>query len=177
MQGMRRAVDRVLEWALVALMAANVLNVLWQVFTRFVLRDPSSWTEELARYLLIWVGLLGAAYASGRGKHLGIDVFVNRLPARARGRVLFLGRVLIGLFALAVMTAGGLRLVWITFALDQVSASLQMRLGYLYLVLPLSGLLIAFYAVCDMAAPGAGPGVAGGFDPRGAAGSASGGGE
>ena len=54
----KNKVDRALEWALILLMGANVLNVLWQVFTRFVLRHPSSFTEELARFLLIWVGLL-----------------------------------------------------------------------------------------------------------------------
>ena len=70
----KKMIDKRLELALIILMGVNVLNVLWQVFTRFVLRDPSSFTEELARYLLIWVGLLGASYAAGKKMHLAIDV-------------------------------------------------------------------------------------------------------
>ncbi|NIX00358.1 MAG: TRAP transporter small permease subunit, partial [Phycisphaerae bacterium] len=54
-------------------MGVLVIDVTWQVITRFVLKNPSSWTEELATYLLIWVGLLGAAVALHRGAHLGID--------------------------------------------------------------------------------------------------------
>jgi hypothetical protein len=68
-------------------MAVSVLNVLWQVFTRFVIRHPSSYTEELARYLLVWVGLLGAAYASGHKLHLAIDLFSQKMkPAAANCR-------------------------------------------------------------------------------------------
>ncbi|MCK4758607.1 MAG: TRAP transporter small permease subunit, partial [Candidatus Aminicenantes bacterium] len=66
LEKIKKRVDTILEGILITVMAANVLNVLWQVFTRFVLRDPSSFTEELARYLLIWVGLLGASYAAGQ---------------------------------------------------------------------------------------------------------------
>lgn len=75
----RKKIDVVLKWTLIALMAFSVLNVLWQVFTRFVLHHPASYTEELARYLLIWIGLLGAAYAAGNKLHLAIDLFSAKL--------------------------------------------------------------------------------------------------
>lgn len=144
---LKSIVDRLLEWVLIVLVAANVLNVLWQVFTRFVLHDPSSYTEELARYLLIWVGLLGAAYAVGKKKHLAIDLVPRRLNPRARKNLEICIQALIYLFALCVMVVGGLRLVAITWTLDQVSAALQIKLGTVYLVLPLSGLLIMYYSL------------------------------
>lgn len=139
-------VDKVLAAALMILMAANVLNVLWQVFTRFVLKNPSSFTEELARYLLIWVGLLGASYAAGRKMHLAIDVVLQALRGRPRKWIEMLIQVFIFLFSLLVMVIGGIRLVAITLTLNQISAALRIKLGYVYLVLPLSGLLIMFYA-------------------------------
>ncbi len=146
LEGIKRNIDRVLEWALIVLMASNVINVLWQVFTRFILHHPSSFTEELARYLLIWVGLLGAAYAAGKKMHLAIDVVLQGLKKKARiGTEIFI-QVFIFSFALFVMVAGGLRLVTITLTLKQVSAALGIKLGYIYLVLPLSGLLIMFYS-------------------------------
>lgn len=146
----RRAVDRVLEFSLILIMTVNVLNVLWQVFTRFVLKDPSSFTEELARYLLIWLGLLGAGYVSGKKLHLAISVVLESRRGRSR-RLMEAGiQVFILLFSFLVMVVGGIRLVAITFALNQVSAALRIQLGYVYLVLPVSGLLIMFYALVEL---------------------------
>jgi len=146
MSVVRKRVDKILEWSLIVLMGANVLNVLWQVFSRFIVRDPSSFTEELARYLLIWVGLLGASYASGHKMHLAIDVLVERLKGKRRALAELSIQSLIFLFALFVMVIGGLRLVIVTLTLNQISASLQIKLGFVYLVVPLSGALIMFYA-------------------------------
>ncbi|MDH3247194.1 MAG: TRAP transporter small permease subunit, partial [Saprospiraceae bacterium] len=67
---MRQKIDKVLEHILVALMAINTLDVLWGVFTRYVMGAQASWSEELARFLLIWIGILGAAWASGKNMHL-----------------------------------------------------------------------------------------------------------
>jgi len=142
----RKRIDRLLELALVLLMGANVLNVLWQVFTRFVLQNPSSYTEELARYLLIWVGLLGASYAAGKKMHLAIDVVLQGLRNKAKVWVEIIIQIFVFLFSLFVMVMGGIRLVSITLTLAQTSAALQIKLGYVYLVLPLSGILIMFYA-------------------------------
>ncbi len=142
----KKRVDKLLELALLLLMGANVLNVLWQVFTRFVLQNPSSYTEELARYLLIWVGLLGASYAAGKKMHLAIDVVLQGLRNKAKVWVEIVIQVFIFLFSLFVMVVGGIRLVSITLTLAQTSAALQIKLGYVYLVLPLSGIMIMFYA-------------------------------
>lgn len=142
----KHRVNKILEWFLIVLMAVNVLNVLWQVFTRFILKNPSSFTEELARYLLIWVGLLGASYTAGQKMHLAIDVILKSLEGRARALAELCIQFFIFLFALFVMVIGGFRLVLITLKLNQISAALQIQLGYVYLVLPLSGLLIMFYA-------------------------------
>lgn len=139
-------VNKVLERFLIILMAVNVLNVLWQVFTRFILKNPSSFTEELARYLLIWVGLLGASYAAGQKMHLAIDVILKSLEGKVRELAELCIQLFIFLFSLFVMVIGGFRLVAITLKLNQISAALQIQLGYVYLVLPLSGLLIMFYA-------------------------------
>ncbi len=147
----RRVVDKILEFFLVLIMAGNVLNVLWQVFTRFVLKDPSSFTEELARFLLIWVGLLGASYASGKKMHLAIGIVLESLQGRMRLVIEMIIQACIFVFALLVMTAGGVRLVSITLALNQVSAALRIPLGYVYLVIPLSGLLIMYYSLASAA--------------------------
>jgi TRAP-type C4-dicarboxylate transport system permease small subunit len=143
----RAVVDYWLSGFLMILMAISVLNVLWQVFTRFILKHPSSYTEELARFLLIWIGLLGAGYASGKGMHLAIDYFTLKMKSNLQKYIGLFIQCVIFLFALTVMVIGGLRLVTITLALNQTSAALQLKLGYVYTVVPISGVVIMFYAV------------------------------
>ena len=142
----RKVVDRTLEWVLITFMSLMVVNVLWQVATRFLLRDPSSFTGEIARYLLVWVGVLGGAYAVGERIHLAIDLLPSRLDGRRRAALELFIEACIFVFAALVLVIGGSGLVWLTLDLGQTSAALQVPLGYVYLVLPLSGLLMMFYS-------------------------------
>lgn len=148
---MRKKIDKCLEAVLVFLMAFLVLDVLWQVLSRYVLVSPSSFTDELAGFLLVWVGLLGAAYVAGRNEHLAIDLLLNHLKEERKRCLLqlFIYAVTI-LFAVIVLIVGGSWLVYTRFYLDVTSASLQINLGYVYLVLPLSGVLTLYYAVDNM---------------------------
>ena len=150
MDTLKQVIDRALAWLVIVVMASLVIDVLWQVFTRFVLRDPSSFTEELARYLLIWVGLLGASYAAGKRMHLALDLLSMKLEGRRKRylEIFIEGCTLV--FAFFVLVVGGVRLVWVTLFLGQTSAALQIPIGYVYLVIPLSGLLIMFYAAYEM---------------------------
>jgi TRAP-type C4-dicarboxylate transport system permease small subunit len=144
----RQRIDRLLEQLLAILMATMVINVCWQVATRFLFRSPSSFTEELARFLLIWVGLLGASYAFGKRMHLAIDLLGQVRPQWRNGlRCLALAAT--AAFGLVALIGGGGRLVALTLDLGQTSAALGWNLGYVYLVVPLSGLLITYYAVDD----------------------------
>jgi TRAP-type C4-dicarboxylate transport system permease small subunit len=127
---LKMRVDTALGWVLTAVMGLAVVNVLWQVFTRYVLASPSGYTDEAARYLLVWVGLLGAAYAAGRRLHLAVDLLPRKLEGRARGVLGLVIDLLIGLFALLVMVFGGARLVALTLLLEQRSAALGVPLGY-----------------------------------------------
>ena len=144
-----RGIHRLLEYSLVALMLALVGSVLWQVLSRYLLGTPAFWTEELARFSLVWVGLLGAAYATAHGQHLALDI----VPARAGPKMQAFyrqgSRVAVAIFATAVMIIGGGRLVVITWQLDQVSAALGLPMALVYAVVPLSGCLIVLFAFQD----------------------------
>lgn len=150
MKTLRIAIDRLLASTISMLMAIMVANVLWQVFTRFVIGRPSSYTEEAARYMMIWAGLLGAAYASGAKSHLALDLLTAHLHGtRKRVSEVFIHSAVL-LFALAVLVGGGGRLVWIQLSLGQESAALQWKLGYVYLAVPLAGVFIAFYSIASL---------------------------
>ena len=150
-RAIKSVLDRTLEVLVMVVVAVLVLDVLWQVFTRFVLNDPSTWTEELARFMLIWVSLLGAAVALGRGAHLGIDYFVAKMPEKMRRRTEAFVFLCIAVFSLLVMFVGGLELVRSNLALGQASPALGVKMGYVYLAIPISGFFLTLYAVIGVA--------------------------
>jgi TRAP-type C4-dicarboxylate transport system permease small subunit len=146
MSKIKTIIDSILKWILVFIMAAITINVLWQVFSRFILQNPSSFTEELARYSLVWLGILGASYVAGQKMHLAIDLLSMKLQGKPKLYLEIFIQFSILFFSLVVMLIGGFRLVLITLSLNQVSAALQVPLGYVYLVVPVSGLIIIFYS-------------------------------
>ncbi|HAJ99508.1 MAG TPA: TRAP transporter small permease [Bacteroidales bacterium] len=146
----KKYVDLLLEIVVCTLLVVLVLNVLWQVISRFVIGQPSPYTDELAGFLLIWVGLLGSAYAAGKKQHLAITLLSTKLKAENQIRVQVLVNCLIVLFAVFVMVVGGVNLTYLTLYLNQISSALKIPIGLIYMVIPISGLLIIFYAVEDI---------------------------
>ena len=147
---LRNRIDKVLGVFLIIIMSVMVINVLWQVFTRYVVGAPSSFTDELARYLMIWVGVLGAAYVSGKNMHVAIDVLPSKLNSKNKKILSRIVSIIIIAFVLSALVIGGIRLVYLTYILEQHSPALQIPLALVYLVLPLSGLLIIFYKTSDL---------------------------
>jgi TRAP-type C4-dicarboxylate transport system permease small subunit len=150
---MKKSLDKILGSFLVFLMVIIVLAVLWQVFSRYVLHSPSSVTEELARYLLIWIGILGAAYAAGQQDHLAINLLEERLNKQNRKRLRIFIDLLIIFFCVTVLIIGGGNLVYVNYDLGQSSAALEIPLYIVYTVIPLSGMLIIAYKVNEILNP------------------------
>ncbi|MGB3775346.1 MAG: TRAP transporter small permease [Leeuwenhoekiella sp.] len=150
---MKKKLDKLLGGFLVLLMVLMVMAVLWQVFSRYALNSPSSFTEELARYLLIWIGILGAAYAAGQQAHLSIDILHQRLSEVNRMRLRIGINILIILFCIVVLIIGGGNLVYVNYLLGQYSAALNLPLGVVYSVVPLSGFLVVIYKIIELRNP------------------------
>lgn len=142
----RRVLDRLLESVVIAAVMALVGVVLWGVITRFLIESPSRWTEEVAKFLLMWVALLGAPVAHGRREHLGFDYLASKLDPEARRWMEVAAELVVVAFASVVMIYGGFRLMTETLAVDQVTPALGMKMGYVYAAVPISGLFIVFYS-------------------------------
>lgn|SRR5690606_548329 len=147
---MKKILDKVLGSFLVALMVFMVITVLWQVFSRYVMNSPSSVTEELSRYLFIWIGILGAAYAAGQQTHIAIDILHPKLNDLNRMRLRIFINILIILFSFTVLVIGGANLAYVNYELGQYSAALNLPVSFVYLVVPLSGILVIFYKVNEI---------------------------
>jgi TRAP-type C4-dicarboxylate transport system permease small subunit len=140
-------VSRVLEIFLISIFALLVVDVLFQVFSRYILGTSFTWTEELARFSLIWMTILGAAYLNGKREHLSMDFLYQKLSVTNKRKASILIEILVFLFALVVMVIGGFNLVYTTLHLEQLSGTLRIPLGYVYAVMPASGLLIMLFCV------------------------------
>lgn len=121
------------------LMGAITIVIFAQVFGRYVLFYSLPWSEELARYMMVWISALGSAVALRRGAHVGLDILVQRLPGRVRTAV----EVVALLFALAltgVLAWFGFKLA--NFNMMQHSAAMRLPMGYPYAAVPTAGLLM-----------------------------------
>ena len=142
--------NTILEKILVVILSVMVINVSWQVFSRYVLANPSSFTDELARYLMIWLGVVGTAYVSGKKLHVAIDILPDKLSPKRQVKLKKIINLIIILFATLIFIVGGSNLVYLSYILGQKSAALQIPLYVVYLCIPLSGLCIVFFKMCDL---------------------------
>lgn len=140
-------INRIAETILVTVFVIMTVSVIWQVMSRYLFNISASWTEELSRYCLMWLAMLGAAYITGKREHIEIDVLFEKLSLKNQQRLEYFIEILIIIFAVIVMVIGGGYLMYMTFYLEQKSPALQVPLGYIYSILPLSGLLIVMYTL------------------------------
>ncbi|MBP1935004.1 TRAP transporter small permease [Ammoniphilus resinae] len=123
--------------------------ILAQVYFRFFTESSLTWSEELSRFLMIWMTFLGSAVALRRNEHIQIDNLLktNKLSNGARKGILILRGVLMIAF-LVSMFYGTLTLMQITGF--QKSPSMQISMTYVYAVIPISSLLMVIYAIREL---------------------------
>jgi TRAP-type C4-dicarboxylate transport system permease small subunit len=144
----RLLIDQIIRFLSCSLLSAMIIVVTWQVISRYVLNAPSTFSEELLRFGVIWLSLIGAAYATGRGTHMAVDLFKEMAGGRLRLILDFLVPVAFIAFAVAVLIVGGL---WaVTIAAQQYSAVLHIPMGAIYAALPTSGVLIILYSILNI---------------------------
>lgn len=131
----------------VSLSSFLVLCVVWQVLSRYIIGKPSTVTDELARYLFMWVALIGAAYTTGLKRHLAIDLLTMKLKGKRKIINELIIQIAIAVFAFVVLVYGGSNLAIKTLATGQLTPALGWEMGYIYFCLPISGALMIFYSV------------------------------
>ncbi|NGN91968.1 TRAP transporter small permease [Nocardioides sp. KC13] len=139
-----RAVDTVFEAFCILCLVATLLIVLWQVFSREVLSNSPSWSEESARILLVWVGFLGATIGFREGAHIAVTFLVDRFPATLRSMIDRVVQVLLLGFGLFLIVQGS------QFVVDAQAATLPgtgLPRSVLYLMMPVAGVMLLLYTV------------------------------
>lgn len=141
----RTVLDRILAVICCVAFTALVVIVAWQVFTREVLNDSATWTEESARYMFVGLALFAAAYVFSERGHIAVEILVERLPERGQRTMAVLIELIVIAFVVLVFMIGGIRIA--DNAWTQNLSTLPLSVGQAYLALPISGALIIFYSV------------------------------
>lgn len=124
-----------------------VVCVVWQVLSRYIFSAPSTITDELSRYLFMWVAMIGAAYTTGQKRHLAIDLLVMKLSGKRKLLVEIFIQIAITAFAVIVLIYGGSVLTIQTLAAGQLTPALGIEMGYVYFCLPITGILMVIYSI------------------------------
>lgn len=125
-----------------------VILTCWQVFTRYILSNPSSWSEELVSYMFAWMSLLGASIVTSERGHMNIPILVEKVESAGQKFLLCLGEVIAFLFSAIILTYGGIQIT--NLAMGQMTSSLGVPIGIFYIVLPLCGILNMIYTILNI---------------------------
>ena len=148
MKQLRALLDKVLSVLSGVSFLLMVALTCWQVFTRYILQNPSSWSEELVAYLFAWMALLGASAVVGERGHMNIPILVDMAKPGLKKALQIFSEVIGFAFAAVILVYGGVQIT--TLAMGQMTSSLGVAIGVFYVVLPISGVLNCIYSVLNI---------------------------
>ena len=131
----------------VYLLVAMSLIVVLQVFSRYLFNHSFVWAEELVRYLMIWMVMIGAALVQSRNEHIRIDLIPRLAGPRGR-RLLETGFRLCTLLFLGIIVIKGVEIAWFNRMFE--SSGLRISMLWPTLAIPVGGILIGLYTVAEM---------------------------
>lgn len=149
MKSLRNALTRALNVLAGVSFIAMVVLTCWQVFTRYVLKNPSSWSEELVSYLFAWASLLGASLVTGERGHMNIPIVLEKFSPAVQKLLNIFGELVAFAFSAIILVYGGVAITQL--AMGQMTSSLGVQVGVFYVVMPLCGILNMIYTVLNIA--------------------------
>ena len=148
MKALRKILNTVLNVLAGGSFIAMVLLTCWQVFTRYILSNPSSWSEELVGYLFAWMSLFGACLVTGERGHMNIPLLVERVKPAMQKALSIFAEIIACVFAIVILVYGGVQIS--SLAMGQMTSSLGVPIGVFYVVMPVCGVLIALYTIINI---------------------------
>lgn len=149
MNKLGHVVGKIEDWISGSLLVTGLLILFLQVIMRYILDIPTTWHDEIARYLVIWGVLLGSAVALRDNEHIRVEVLYNFLPKSMKKWVNQFANLTILLFFF-VMIVYGFQLVETKFVSGENSTSGLLPLWIVYSILPLSGVIMALRTIVQI---------------------------
>ena len=148
MEIIRKGLDRLLEVVCCLVLAMMVAVSCWQVISRYIVGQPSTITEELLRFSLVWISMLGMAYVAGKQQHISLTILVDKVSAQVRNVWMIILQLTFMAFSIWILIIGGLKISAISML--QISPALGIPMGQVYYALPIAGVLIIIYSVLNI---------------------------
>lgn len=148
MNQIKKHIDKALVVVTSMLIVLITVLVLWQIFTRTVLNNPSTLTEETVRFAFVWLSMLTAAYVVGTHGHMSVTLLNDKLNPKRRKKLAIFVQTLFIIFSLVIMIYGGIKSVQITMA--QSSPSMNLPMGYVFMSVPVAGVFMLLYSVNNL---------------------------
>lgn len=133
--------DNCIRYINIALISVMTFIILLQVFFRYVLNNPLTWTEEIARFIMVWMVFLGISMVSKRKLNISLDFFINKIPIKIRKPLGVLLQIYIIYFLFILFKMG---IVLVDSAYRQVAPASQISMKWIYLALPAGIAILAF---------------------------------
>jgi TRAP-type C4-dicarboxylate transport system permease small subunit len=144
----RKVMNTAIKFICIALFAFMVLIGTYQILVRYIFNSPSTVSEELLTYSFTWMSLFAASYVFGKRDHMRMGFVADKLsPDKLKVLNIILEVITIA-FSSIVMVYGGISIT--KLSMTQKTASLGIPMGYIYLVIPISGILIVIYSVLNI---------------------------
>lgn len=146
MEKLDKLIFKILFYICAVLMFLMAVIVTAQVLSRYIIGKPFTWSEELARYIFVWMSFLGMAVGVKQGAHVALDILVKKLSGISQKALMLLNNGLVGFFGVC-LTISGFELVKI--GMGQKSPTLQIPMQFVYIVIPISGIILLYFVLSN----------------------------
>ena len=148
MENIKKYMDKIIMGVCIILFIFMLIMGSYQIISRYVLKDPSTISEELVTYSFTWMSMFAGAYVFGKREHMSMVFFVERYSKKIQLNLAVLSEIVILLFAFGVLVCGVKAIT--TLTLTQTSPALRVSMGYIYFVLPTCGIIISVYSILNI---------------------------
>ncbi len=142
---MKNKMEKFVEIFIMILLTLMVMFAVWQVVTRYVLNNPSSYTEELLIYMMTWLAMVGGAYAYGKNSHIAITYIYNKCTDKNKATISIIVHTLVLTYSSLVLVYGGASLTLVSAS--RSTASLGVSFAWVYLSTVVAGIMFDVYAL------------------------------
>lgn len=148
MKTLRKVLNQLLHVLAGVSFLAMVVLTCWQVITRYLLKNPSTWSEELVSYLFAWASLFGASLVTGERGHMNIPILVDRMQPNLQKLFNIFAEIVAFAFSAIILVYGGIQISQL--AMGQMTSSLGVAVGVFYVALPVCGILNMIYTILNI---------------------------
>lgn len=148
LNNIRKVINTVIKIACILLFGFMVIIGTYQILVRYIFNNPSTISEELLTYSFTWLSLFAAAYVFGKREHMRMGFLADKLNKKRLTILNAIIEIIIIAFALIVMVYGGVSIT--SLSMTQKTASLGIPMGYIYIVLPITGIIITLYGILNI---------------------------